>query len=86
MYIMIHIIIYNQQVFLIPKPLQNQINEYARRLNMILTKEFSVIGSKFQESNLKYTMYIIVPNNIYNKYDYLTPNKTNALSTDTQEG
>ena len=31
-------------------------------------------------------MYIIVHNNIYNKYDYLKANKSNALSTDTQEG
>ena len=86
MYIMVHNIIYSQYDFLIPKSLQNQINEYARRLNMILTKKVSVIGSKFQESNLKYTIYIIVHNNIYNKYDYLTPNKSNALSNDTQEG
>ena len=86
MYILVHNIIYSQYVFLIPKSHQNQINEYASRLNMILIKKVSVIVSKFQESNLKYTMYMIVHNNISNKYDYLTPNKSNALSSDTQEG
>ena len=38
---MVHNIIYNQYVYLIPIPLKNTINEYAERLNMILTKKIS---------------------------------------------